>query len=300
MNRFKYLVLAAGLAAVVAIAAACGDDNGNETNGEGSGSSATVPAAPSVPVVPAGSTRAGTAESSAAAASVPVVAQLQAGSTQAGIWVTGQGTVTLEPDLALLSLGVEAQGKTVSEALAGSSTAMDGIVGALRSRGIADRDVQTQHFNIRPQYEFPEVIQSGVRTRTQVLVGYFVTNTVTAKIRDLDSVGAVIDEVATAGGDATRINNIRFTVEDDSPYAADLRELAVNDALAKARHFADLAGVSVGRLVFITETGGGRPIIESFADEGFGVARAMAAPQTSISGGELELRLSVQAVFEIQ
>ena len=300
MNRFKYLVLAAGLAAVVAIAAACSDDNGSETNTEGSGSTATVPAAPSVPVVSPGSTKAGLAESSPTGAGIPVVAQLQAGSSQAGIWVTGQGTVTLEPDLALLSLGVEAQGETVSDALADSSKAMDGIIGALRNRGVEDRDVQTQHFNIRPQYEFPEVLQAGIRTRTQVLVGYFVTNTVVAKIRDLDSVGAVIDEVATAGGDATRINNIRFTVEDDSPYAVQLREQAVNDALAKARHFADLTGVSVGRLVFITETGGGRPIIETFADEGFGVARALAAPQTSISGGELELRLSVQAVFEIQ
>ena len=118
----------------------------------------------------------------------------------------------------MLGLGVEARGETVSEALADASTAMDAVLGALRSRDIQDRDVQTRRFSVRPVYEYQEVVQSGTRRETRVLAGYVVSNTVTVKIRDLGSVGVVIDDVATAGGDATRIDDVGFTVDDQSAY----------------------------------------------------------------------------------
>ena len=240
----------------------------------------------------------------AAAAKTPATAQVsstasQAGTSENGIWVTGEGSVTLEPDLAVLGLGVEARGETVSEALAEASTAMDAVLGALRSRDIQDRDVQTRRFSVRPVYEYQEVVQSGTRRETRVLVGYVVSNTVTVKIRDLGSVGVVIDDVATAGGDATRIDDVRFTVDDQSVYAAELRSKAVADAMTKARHFANLAGVSLGEPTFISEGAAGAPIANVYA-ESFALSRAPAAPATSISGGELELRMSVQVLFEIQ
>ncbi len=240
----------------------------------------------------------------AAAAKTPATAQAsstatQPGTSENGIWVTGEGSVTLEPDLAVLGLGVEARGETVSEALADASTAMEAVLGALRGRDIQDRDVQTRNFNVRPEYEYQEVIQPGVRRETRVLVGYVVSNTVTAKIRDLNSVGVVIDDVATAGGDATRIDNVGFTVDDQSAYAEELRGKAVADAMAKARHFASLAGVSLGEPTFISEGAAGVPFEPVYA-ESFAMARAVSAPTTSISGGELELRLSVQVLFEIQ
>lgn len=239
-----------------------------------------------------------------AAAKMPATAQVsstasQSGTSENGIWVTGEGSVTLEPDLAVLGLGVEARGETVSEALADASTAMDAVLGALRSRDIQDRDVQTRNFNVRPEYEYQEVVQSGARRQVRVLVGYVVSNTVTVKIRDLNSVGVVIDDVVTAGGDATRIDDVGFTVDDQSAYAEELRSKAVADAMAKARHFASLAGVSLGEPTFISEAAAGVPITPVYA-ESFALAKAVSAPATSISGGELELRMSVQVLFEIQ
>jgi len=226
--------------------------------------------------------------------------QLQSSSGQAGIWVSGQGKITLEPDLAVLNLGVETSAKTVADARQQAATAMDAIVASLTASGVEAKDIQTRFFNISPQYEWTEVIQNGVRTNKQVLVGYRVSNSAAVKIRDLSAVGTIIDDVAGAGGDATRINGISFTVENTAPLMADLREEAVGDALAKAAQFARLTGVSLGRLMFISETGGGRPQARGF--EEFGAARSLsaAAPDTRISGGELEISLSVQAVFAIQ
>ena len=222
----------------------------------------------------------------------------QSGSSQSGIWVSGEGSVTLEPDLATLGLGVEARGETVSDAIAEASTAMDAVLGALRGQGIQDRDVQTRNFNVWPEYEYQEVMQDGAMRRTRVLVGYVVSNTVTAKIRDLDSVGEVIDEVAAAGGDSTRIDSVGFTVDDQSAYAEELRSKAVADAMEKASHYASLAGVSLGEVTFISEAAADAPIGPVFRES---AAFAMAAaPATSISGGEVELRMSVQVLFEIE
>ena len=170
---------------------------------------------------------------------------------------------------------------------------MNGIINSLNARGIVGTDVQTQHFNIHTRYDWPE-------PGRQVLVGYVVSNGVAVKIRDLDAVGEIIDEITIAGGDSTRINNIGFTVEDQTPYAAELRELAVNDALTKARHYADLTGVTLGSMLSITESGGGNLMERDFGSGSFAMARSAAVPPTNISSGELELNLNIQAVFQIQ
>ena len=225
---------------------------------------------------------------------------LQVGSSQAGIWVSGEGTISLTPDLALLNIGVETMAETVAEARDEAARAMDAIVTAVKTHGLEDKDVQTRSFNIWPRYEYPEVLEGGLRVRKQTLVGYTVSNSAAIKIRDLDDVGTIIDDVATAGGNATRINGIQFTVEDPKPFMTGLREAAVQDALAKAGQFATLTGVQVGPLVYITENRGGAPAVRDFADAGFAMEAMAAAPPTTVSGGELELSLSVQAAFEIR
>ena len=225
-----------------------------------------------------------------------VVAQV--GGTGAGIHVSGEGSITMAPDLAMLNIGVEATAATVSDARQQAATAMNAIVDALHDNGVEDKDIQTRFFNISPRYDFQEVLrEGGLKSRKQVLVGYMISNSASIKIRDLDAVGTVVDDVAEAGGDATRINGISFTVEDPSPFMVQLREEAVEDALAKASQFADLTGVSLGRLVLISEIGRGAPVINTFGDRAM-FAQAESAP-TQISGGELELRMSVQAVFDI-
>ena len=308
MDRFKYLslgavavlvlVLVVGLAAIAgAVATAAIIDERDDDSSSykeydvSKGAAASAEAAVTKVLALAAARMPATAQASSKAS--------QSGTSENGIWVTGEGSVTLEPDLAVLGLGVEARGETVSEALADASTAMDAVLGALRSRDIQDRDVQTRNFNVRPEYEYQEVVQSGARRQVRVLVGYVVSNTVTVKIRDLNSVGVVIDDVVTAGGDATRIDDVGFTVDDQSAYAEELRSKAVADAMAKARHFASLAGVSLGEPTFISEAAAGVPITPVYA-ESFALAKAVSAPATSISGGELELRMSVQVLFEIQ
>ena len=150
-----------------------------------------------------------------------------------------------------------------------------------------------------PDEEFASVerlVSPGcVVEREQVIVGFNVSNQLKVKVRDLDSVGGVIDEVVEAGGDLIRFQGVSFTIEDTEELQDQARALAIEDLLKKAAQVADLAGVELGQLVFITETSGPR-VTPRFISEG--VAFAQAAP-TPILAGELDVVVTVQAAFDI-
>ena len=214
-------------------------------------------------------------------------------SQQAGIWVGGSGRVVVTPDLALLSLGVEARAATVQQARNDAAGAMTQIMAVLTDSGIKDEDIRTQHFNIQPEYVWNDF------EKRQEITGYRVTNTVSVKVRDLEGVGVLIDQVADAGGDLVRINSISFTIKHPEQFASQAREAAVMDAMAKARQFADLTGVTLGKLVYIAESGGSVPVVRGFSDTRMEMAPAAAAPPTPISLGEMDVTVVVQAVFSI-
>ncbi len=239
----------------------------------------------------------GTTEQTAPGADSDQGASLRTSGPNSGIWVTGQASVTVEPDLVLLTVGVETTAETVAEARAEAAGAMDAVIRSVKAHGLEDQDAQTQSFHIYPQYEYPEVISGGTRTTKRVLVGYTIMNTARIKIRDVDAVGTIIDDVAEAGGDAARINDIRFSIEDPKPFATQLRDDAVRDAIAKAEHFASLTGVAVGDLVFVGEVGAGALVIPNFEAE---VMMSAAATPTPIGGGELQLNMNVRVVFSIK
>ena len=124
-------------------------------------------------------------------------------------------------------------------------------------------------------------------------VGYRVTNTAEVKVRDLDSVGAIIDEIVEAGGDATRVDGVWFSVEDTTEAQQQAREMAMNDAVARADELAAHAGAVRGKLLRVSE--------DSFGSDGFyGEIAVLEARGTPIGGGEQEVRVSVHASFAIE
>jgi uncharacterized protein YggE len=224
------------------------------------------------------------------------------GGGSSGIHVTGVGVANATADIAVLSVGVEAFAKTVTEARDTAAIAVNGMLASLRADGVSDEDMQTTSFNIQPEYTFEEVFVGPdgerVRRTERRLTGYRVTNTLSVKIRDLDALGASIDGTVDAGGDAARINNIRFTIDDGTPLEEAARLLALRDAVAKADLYAAETGVGRGTLVFISEASAPQfpqAIRLESADRAF----AGAAPPTEIIGGDVDVRVTIQAVFAI-
>jgi len=217
------------------------------------------------------------------------IKQLNLSSQQQGIWVTGQGEVSGAPDIATLRLGIEAQAISVADAQEQAEESMSNVMDALTGNGIADKDIQTQQFSIH------RVTRWDRDKEEEVITGYRVTNIVTAKIRDIDNTGTVIDAVAQAGGDLTRVDSISFSIEDPADYYEEARKEAMADAKAKAEQLADLAGVKLDKATYISETFYAPPI---YARAGYEVEEAKSA--TPISPGELDISISLQVAYAIR
>jgi uncharacterized protein YggE len=207
---------------------------------------------------------------------------------QERILVTGTGKMSAVPDVATLGVGIEAQETTVAQAQSEASQAMNNVTTALKTNGVADTDIQNR------QYSIDQVTQWDSEKQENIVLGYRVTNIVNAKIRAMDKIGTIIDAVTVAGGDLTRINGLAFSIDDPTPFQQQARAKAVPDAQAKASQLAQLAGVTLGKPTYISESVQVPTPIYSQA-----VGMAEAIPPTPISPGEMEISVSVQITYAI-
>lgn len=224
-----------------------------------------------------------------AALAVPLGAQA-AEQLSPRIAVTGEGEVALAPDTAIVVLSVLREAETAREALDENNAAAAQVIEALKEAGVADRDLQTSGLSINPRYVYP---QNG-EDRQPRLVAYQVSNTLTARIRDLDQVGAVIDRSVTLG--VNQGGSISFVNDDPGEALTEARRLAVADAQERARTLAEAAGVRIGRVLDISEHGPVSPPVPI----GARMMRAEAASDAvPIEAGENTYRIRVSVTFEL-
>jgi uncharacterized protein len=210
---------------------------------------------------------------------------------QQGIWVSGQGTIKVTPNIANLSLGVSVQAAKVADAQAQAAVDMTSLMSALNAGGVDNKDISTQYYSISQLTRYDNTTQQNTVT------GYQVSNTVSVTVRSISRVGAIIDAVAAAAGDSIRINGISFSVDNPGQYYSQARTLAMTDAKAKADSLAGLAGVTLGRAVYISENSSSiaPPTVISP-----GLAQGAAAPTTPINPGQTDITLYLQVAYAIQ
>jgi uncharacterized protein YggE len=206
---------------------------------------------------------------------------------QSGIFVSGTGEVTGTPDTVSVDFGVSVLGKTVAKAVEKAAERADALIEALTSNGVEQRDITTTNYSIYPEYDY--------RGNTERLIGYRVTNTVRAKIRQVSEAGDVIDAAVASAGNDARVSGLRFSIEDDADMVAAAREAAWNDALAKARQLAELSGRTLGPAISITETVSRPPTPIFF--EGEEAAFTSLAASTPIEPGSSTVTISLQVLF---
>ncbi len=205
------------------------------------------------------------------------------------IHVTGSGSVTGEPDIATLNLGVSVEKETVAKAREAAAVGMTAVLDSLKANDTAEEDIQTENFSIHPQYDYTE--------NGRVLRGYRVNNTISAKVRELQRLSDIIDDAAGAGGDIVVVNSIQFMIEDLTDLQMQARTLAAKDAEAKAQTLADAHGVKLGKPVTITEviSGGISPTVyaESVAADSLRVS-------TPIEAGQLTVTVNITVIYEFE
>ena len=204
------------------------------------------------------------------------------------ITVHGAGSVEAPPDMAIVSAGAVSQSEHVATALAENNDKVAKILALAEASGIAGADVQTETVSIHPVYEDKRG-DAGL----PAIAGYRVSNTVSIRLRNLDKLGGLLGRLATVG--ANRIGHIRFGVDDPETLLRRARRRAVADARARAALYAEAAGVSLGRVVRITETGSSLP------HRRYSAGRTMTKAQTAVpvAPGSLEFGASVTIRFAI-
>lgn len=206
----------------------------------------------------------------------------------ATISVTGEGRVEAAPDMATVSLGVTTEGDTAAAALGANSEAVASVIARLKAAGIEDRDVQTSGLSLGPHYDY-----GGSSGGEPKITGYLAANMVTVRVREIASVGAVLDGVVAEG--ANTLNGLSFGLQDSEAALDEARRLAVADATRKAQLYAEAAGVTLGRIQTIAEPAGAQPrgpvmmAEASFAKGG----------DVPVASGEVNLGASVEIVYEI-
>ncbi len=206
--------------------------------------------------------------------------------------LSGEGKASATPDLAVLSSGVVAEGKTAREALDANTAAMTKLISSFKATGIEDRDIATSGFTVQPRYIYSQR-NDGTQGPPRI-TGYEVRNTVTVKVRDLTKLGGILDTAVTEG--SNQIDGLTFDISKKDELLKEARKKALADARAKADLYAEAAGVKLGRLRELSEqAGSGYPPPRPMAMR----MEAKAAADVPVEAGEQEISVNIIATWEI-
>jgi hypothetical protein len=203
------------------------------------------------------------------------------------IRVTGDGRITVPPDVAVVHAGVEATGKTPAPTIAEASARIRRVLAALAEAGVAERDVATVRHDV-------QVERPWVDGRPRDITGYTVVDEVRITVRDLAKLGAVLERVVSAGSNTLR--GLTFEKDDPGPARERALALAVAAARGKAQAIAEAAGVALAGIVSVEEPTQDR-VIPFAVTRKAEMATADGAP---VAPGELDVRASVIVTFAIR
>jgi uncharacterized protein len=204
------------------------------------------------------------------------------------ITVSGEGKVTVRPDTASLSLGVQTVRPTATDALNRTNASADALIAALKAAGIGNDDIATSGLSIYPQYG----------STNNAITGYQASNNVTVTVRTITEVGRLIDVAVTAAGDDITIGGVSFFVDDTEALIGSARVDAIDNARKRAGEYATAAGVSVGAVQEISEAS-----INSVSPQMYRVAsmaKFSGGASTPIESGTQDLTVAVTVVYELE
>lgn len=199
-----------------------------------------------------------------------------------GISVSGTAEVQAAPDIAHVTLGVRTRSAQADKAASDNAAAAARVIQAVRQVGIPEKDIGTVQYTLQPVFEYPP-------NAPPKLTGYEAANLVRVTVRDLSKVGAVVD--AAVGAGANVVQDVAFSLKNESEFRARALAKAVEDGRTKARVMAQALDVRLGKLISASEAQA--PVITPV------YGRAEAAAPTPIIPRQIEVRATVNLVYAI-
>lgn len=174
-------------------------------------------------------------------------AEAQSTEQERTVTASGAGQVSVPPDMAIATIGVEISNESADAALTEANEQVEAITAALVGLGIAEDDITTASFSIWPEYRYPNESESQAE-----LSGFHVSHMLSVEIHDIDLAGDVVATAVDAGANA--VHGMAFTVEDPQSALDRARERALENARHKGEELARLVGGTLGPVVTISET----------------------------------------------
>lgn len=215
-------------------------------------------------------------------------ASLGVGAEPRTLSVTGTGSAFLTPDVVVVTLGIQTQGTAIGDTVGRNNRTAEQIIQAVQNAGVAPEDVQTTYFSVSTQPKYDEF---GNPTSEMT---YWVDNTVTATLRDINQLGALL-EAALASG-ANSVQGVNYTVEDPASALSQARADAMADARRQAEQIAASAAVTLGDIVSVAEVSSAPWPVFSGAGGG-GAAPAQGIPTAP---GTLEYQVQLSVSYALQ
>jgi len=200
--------------------------------------------------------------------------------------VTGNGEASAVPDMATMRLGVSHSDRDAADAM--DRVAKDGnaILAELREAGLAETDIQTGSISLSSNWDYD----------AQKVTGFTASISMSVYLRDLDLLGEVLATVTDVGGN--NFGGFSLGLQDSAALNAEARAAAVADALAKARQYAEAAGVELGDILTIREGSGGGGY--SMEQPVFAMAEARSVTPIEVAAGETTVSQSVTLEIEFE
>lgn len=219
----------------------------------------------------------------------------------ATISVTGEGEVFAVPDIGQFSFSVLAENEDAAVAQETSGTKINDILGYLSEQGIEDKDIKTTYYNLSPKYKWiprTDCDLFGNCGSERVQDGFQVTQTISVKIRDTKTSGAIIAGVGERG--ATNISSLDFTIDDTDLLKAEAREMAVADARVKAEALAEQLGVDIVRLASYSEGGGYYQSVYETKAMALALDEATGFGGAEMPVGEESMKVQINVVYVVR
>jgi uncharacterized protein len=200
------------------------------------------------------------------------------------VTVVGSGQVQGVPDTLTADVGIQFTAPDVTTAMNQTNDRQQAVINALTGAGVDRKNISTTDVNLQPQYD----------SSSGAITGYRAGNSIRVKIHPTDSASHVLAVIVGAGGDATRINSVSYSIADDSQLVKDARTRAFQDAKNRAEQYAQLSGLKLGKVISISEASGTGLTAPPAPPRG-GIAESV-----PLEPGQQTVSFSVTAVWQLQ
>jgi uncharacterized protein YggE len=228
------------------------------------------------------------AKAPAQATTISPAVQVPVSLVPPGILTTGDATVRVKPDAAIVTVGAVAQGATAEAVQSLLAERVGRVLERAKVLAIEDKDTKTVTYRIEPQYAY----EQGKAPR---LVGFQGNQQIALTLHGTDGVGKALDTLVQDDGATTA--TVAFTLLDSKAAQAAAREQAIQDARAKAQAMARTAGVALGKVVSVNDIG--TPATVDAFKMAIPAPSAFATMATQVPSGQLDVVVRVQVQFEI-